>query len=250
LPYHQYLVLVPSSEKYAGNLFVMSLPKGLEAVLDFENFRLAPKLDAHATAALVQPNAKLENAQANSAAKGLPPISVLPLSGQYLSILTQVMGAKSVLEVGTLGGYSTICFAEAGAKVTSIEIDPKHREAALENVQGLDVDVILGSALDILPKLAQEGRKFDLVFIDADFDDQLEQFEWAVRLTRPNGCIFLDDVVGSMMKSGYKGETGDTILTKIGQDERVKATLIPTVASHPMLSTPVLNGFVLAVVKG
>ncbi|KAF7553050.1 hypothetical protein G7Z17_g3908 [Cylindrodendrum hubeiense] len=159
----------------------------MEAVLNFENFRLAPSIDAQATSTLLRPNPKLEYALANSAAKGLPPISVLPLAGQYLSILTQLIGAKSVLEVGTLGGYSSICFAEAGAKVTSIEIDPKHRDTALENVQGLDVEVILGAALDVLPKLADEGRQFDMVFIDADMDDQLEQFDWAVKLTRPNG---------------------------------------------------------------
>ena len=93
-----------------------------DPILDFENFRtLAPRFVAQAQSALLRPNPKLDNALVNSAANGLPPISVLPLNGQYLSILTQIMGAKSVLEIGTLGGYSTICFAEAGAKVTSIE---------------------------------------------------------------------------------------------------------------------------------
>ncbi|KAF4466099.1 O-methyltransferase [Fusarium albosuccineum] len=222
----------------------------MEAVFNFENFRLAPSLDAQACSAFVRPNPRLENALANSAAKGLPPISVMPISGQYLSILTQLIGAKSVLEVGTLGGYSSICFAEAGAKVTSIEIDPKHRDVALENVKGLDVEVILGASLEVMPKLAEEGRQFDLVFIDADFDDQLEQFDWAVKLTRPNGCVFLDDVVACMFKEGYTGEQKDTILTKIGQDERIKATLMPTVASHPMLPTPVFNGFIFAIVNG
>src|ERR1700712_3228872 len=100
----------------------MSIPPGMEAVLNFENFRKAPKLDAHAQAALIRPSPKLENAVSNSSAKGLPPISVLPMAGQYLSVLTQSLGAKSVLEIGTLGGYSSICFAEAGARVTSIEI--------------------------------------------------------------------------------------------------------------------------------
>ena len=82
------------------------------------------------------------------------------------------MGAKLVLEIGTLGGYSAICFAQAGAKVTSMEINPTHRDVALENVDGLDVEIILGAALDVLPKLAEEGRQFDMVFIDADFDDR------------------------------------------------------------------------------
>lgn len=222
----------------------------MDVVLNFENFRSAPSLDNQAQAALIRPNKKLEHALANSAAKGLPPISVLPLSGQYLSIFTQLIGAKNVLEVGTLGGYSSICFAEAGARVTSIEIDPKHRDVALENVRDLDVEVLLGEALEVMPKLVKEGRQFDMVFIDADMDDQWEQFDWAVKLTRPNGCVFLDDVVASMFKHGQVEEGSESILTKIGSDERVKATLVPTVVCHPMSPTPVFNGFILAVVNG
>ncbi|KAE9362997.1 S-adenosyl-L-methionine-dependent methyltransferase [Stipitochalara longipes BDJ] len=219
-------------------------------LIDIENFRLAPRFDAQATSALLRPDTKLAHALANSKAKGLPPISVLPLSGQYLTILARLMGAKSVLEIGTLGGYSAICFAEAGAKVTSIEINPKHRDVALENVEGLEVEILLGAALDVLPKLADEGRKFDMVFIDADFDDQWEHFDWAVKLTRPSGCVFLDDVVVSMMKNGETAEGSDSILTKVGKDERVMATLVPTVVSHPMIPTPVFNGFIIAMVKG
>jgi len=159
------------------------------------------------------------------------------------------MGVKSVLEIGTLGGYSSICFAQAGAKVTSIEIDAKHRDVALENVEGLDVEILLGAALDVLPKLAEEGRKFDLVFIDADFDDQWEHFDWAVKLTRRNGCVFLDDVVVSMLKNGESAEDENSVLAKVGKDERVVATLVPTVATHPMIPTPVFNGFIMAMVK-
>lgn len=223
----------------------------MEAVFNYENFRLAPRFEAQATSAMLRPNAKLSQALTNSTAKGLPPISVLPLAGQYLSILTQLIGAKTVLEVGTLGGYSSICFAEAGAKVTSIEIDPKHRDAAVENVAGLDVEVLLGAALDVLPKLAEEGRQFDMVFIDADMNDQQEQFDWAVKLTRAGGCVFLDDVVVAMIKDGQPlEEASESILTRIGKDERVKATLVPIVACHPMAPNPVFNGFVLALVKG
>ncbi|KAL4938873.1 S-adenosyl-L-methionine-dependent methyltransferase [Aspergillus oleicola] len=218
----------------------------MDRVFQYDNFKLAPAIDAQARAAFLRPNPKLEHALANSAAKGLPPISVLPLAAQHLSILAQLMGAKSVLEVGTLGGYSSICFAEAGAKVTSIEIDQKHREVALENVEGLDVDIILGSALDVMPKLAEEGKQFDLVFIDADFDEKMEQFDWAVKLTRPGGCIFLDDVIGNMIKDGEMEPDSESTLTKIGRDERVTATLMPLAVSHPMFPTALFNGFVLA----
>jgi predicted O-methyltransferase YrrM len=221
----------------------------MEAIFNYENFRLAPRFDAQAQSSMLRPNPKLEHALANSSANGLPPISVLPIAGQHLSILTQLIGAKSVLEVGTLGGYSSICFAEAGAKVTSIEIDRKHRETALQNVAGLDVQVLLGAALDVMPKLAEEGRRFDMVFIDADMTDHWEQFDWAVKLTRAGGCVFLDDVVAAMIKDGHPQEGKESILTQVGRDERVKATLVPTVACHPMAPNPVFNGYVLAIVK-
>ncbi|KAF9773496.1 hypothetical protein IL306_008673 [Fusarium sp. DS 682] len=221
----------------------------LAAAVDFDNFRQAPTLEAIAQTALLSPNSKLEQALANSSAKGLPPISVTPMSGQHLSILTQLMGAKSVLEIGTLGGYSAICFAQGGAKVTSIEIDPKHRDVALENTQGLDVEVLLGAALDVLPKLAEEDRQFDMVFIDAEFEDHIEHFDWAVKLTRPGGCVFFDDVVSSMFNNGEVKSGANSILTHIGKDHRVKAALMPNVACHPMLPTPIFNGFVLALVK-
>ncbi|KAG9257428.1 S-adenosyl-L-methionine-dependent methyltransferase [Emericellopsis atlantica] len=221
----------------------------LAAAVDFDNFRQAPVLETLADTSLLAPNPKLEQALTNSTAKGLPPISVVPMAGQHLSILTQLMGAKSVLEIGTLGGYSAICFAQGGAKVTSIEIDPKYRNVALENLEGLDVEVLLGAALDVLPKLAEEKRQFDMVFIDAYFEDHLEHFDWAVKLTRPGGCVFFDDVVASMFKNGEVKPGVDSILTHIGKDDRVKAALVPNVACHPMLPTPALNGFVMALVK-
>lgn len=221
----------------------------MESVFSYENFRLAPRFDAQAQSSMLRANPKLENALTNSLANGLPRISVLPMAGQHLSILTQLIGAKTVLEVGTLGGYSSICFAEAGAKVTSIEINPKHRETALQNVAGLDVQVLLGAALDVMPKLADAGEMFDMVFIDADMNNLWDQFDCAVKLTRPGGCVFLDDVVVSMIKDGHPQDGKESILTQVGKDERVKATLVPTVACHPIAPNPVFNGYVLAMVK-
>lgn len=223
----------------------------MDRIVNFDNFHSASKLDQQAQSALLRPNATLDAALANSAAKGLPPISVLPLAGRYLSILTRVMGAKNVLEVGTLGGYSSICFAQAGAKVTSIEMNPKHRDVALKNVEGLDVTVLLGTAEDVLPKLVDEGRQFDLVFVDADMIGLEELYEWAVKLTRPNGCIFLDDVVASMFRHDQVGKEGkENILTRVGKDERVDATLVPIVLTHPMAPHAVFNGFIFATVNG
>lgn len=224
----------------------------------FKNFEFAPLIDARAQKALLKPDPHLEHALANTAANGLPPISVLPLAGQFLTILTQAVGAKSVLEVGTLGGYSSICFAKAGAKVTSIEIDPKIRDVALENVKGHEVEILLGDAEQVMPRMVQEGRKFDLVFLDGEFASQWLEFSTAVDLTRPDGCIFLDDVVCSMFAMGDvqkisedMEEQHETILDKIGKEERVLSTLVPTTAVHPLGTGPaIFNGFVFAKVKG
>ena len=209
----------------------------------------AGKIDAHAHSSLLKPNPQLDHALSNSAANGLPPITISALQGQYLAIQCQLIGAKSVLEIGTLGGYSTIWFASTGAKVTSIEINPKHRSVALENTKGLDVEIILGAALDVLPKLAEEGRKFDLVFIDADWEEQWEYFQWAVKLTRAYGCIYVDNVVRELLEHENVG--GDeSLVTKVGNEESVTATLVSTVSSHKAKVDEMFDGFLLAVVKG
>lgn len=209
---------------------------------------IAQKIDNHAHINLLKPDTRLENALKNSNSHGLPQITVSPLQGQFLSIQCQLIGAKSVLEVGTLGGYSSIWFAKAGAKVTTIEINPKHRDVALENTKGLDVDIILGAALDVLPKLAAEGKKFDLVFLDASWDEQWQYFEWAVKLTRPNGCIYVDNVIREMFEHENVTER-ETLVTKVGRDDRVTATLVPMNSSHKARADEMFDGFLLAVVK-
>lgn len=208
----------------------------------------AGKIDAHAHSNLLKPNRQLDHALSNSAANGLPAITVSALQGQYLAIQCQLINAKSVLEIGTLGGYSTIWFASTGAKVTSIEIDPKHRDVAVENTKGLDVEIILGAALDVLPKLAAEGRKFDLIFIDAAWEQQWDYFQWAVKLARVNGCIYVDNVVRELLESDAVGE-GETLVTKVGREDKVTATLVPTISSHKTRVDEMFDGFLLAVVK-
>lgn len=209
----------------------------------------ASKIDAQAQASLLKPNTKLNHAISNSAANGLPPITVSALQGQYLAIQARLIGAKSVLEIGTLGGYSTIWFASTGAKVTSIEINPKHRDVALDNTKGLDVEIILGAALDMLPKLAEEGKRFDFVFIDADWDEQWEYFQWAVKLTRGSGCIYVDNVVRELLEHENVGEN-ESLVTKVGREESVTATLVSTVSSHKAKVDEMFDGFLLAVVNG
>lgn len=208
----------------------------------------ASQIDAQARTSLLKPDPQLDLALANSAANGLPAITISDLQGQYLAIQCQLINAKSVLEVGTLGGYSTIWFARTGAKVTSIEIDSKHRDVALENTKGLDVDIILGAALDVLPRLAEEERKFDFIFIDAAWEEQWEYFQWAVKLAKGNGCIYVDNVVRELLEN-ENGVGSESLLTKVGREEKVRATLVSTVSSHKGKAEEMFDGFLLAVVK-
>lgn len=224
----------------------------MQAAADFNNFHKAGAVEEAASRSMLRPNPRLEQCLTNSAAAGMPPISVRPMAGQFLSVLTRGLGAKSVLEIGTLGGYAATLFAEAGAKVTTVEIDPKCRDVAIKNTQGLDIEVLLGSGLEVMPRLFEQGHKFDLVFIDAHFDDEWDHFDWAVKLTRSGGCIIVDDVVAALFYKGLVGEEegngGSTFMDRIGGDKRVSVALMPTVNTHPMLPTPVFNGFIIATV--
>jgi predicted O-methyltransferase YrrM len=214
-------------------------------------FDYAPGIDAHARSSLLRPNPRLDAAVENCKNKGLPPIAVSPLQGQYLAIQCQLMGAKSVLEIGTLGGFSTAWFAGAGAKVTSIEINPKHRDIALENCKGLDVEVLLGAALDVMPKLAEEGKTYDMVFIDADWGEQWEYFDWAVKLTRQKGCILVDNVIRTLLEEPASIEVGNEsgLVAKVGKDSRVTATLVPTLSTHKSEPEEWYDGFLIAIVN-
>ncbi|TVY83165.1 O-methyltransferase MdmC [Lachnellula suecica] len=212
------------------------------------NFHLAGVIDAQAQDSLLKPNSQLDHALSNSEANGLPPITINKLQGQFLAIQCKLMGAKSVLEIGTLGGYSSIWFANTGAKVTSIEINPKHRDVALENTKGLDVDIILGAALDVLPKLAAKGKKFDFIFIDADWQNQYKYFEWAVKLATVNGCIYVDNVVRELLEHDDFGHK-ENLVTKVGIEPKVTATLIPTLSSHREKEANMFDGFLMAIVN-
>lgn len=110
------------------------------------------------------------------------------------------------------------------------------------------MEIILGAALDVLPKLAAEGKKFDLVFIDAAWEEQWEYFQWAVKLTRGNGCIYVDNVVRELLEHENVGEN-ESLVTKVGREEKVIATLVSTVSSHKTKVDEMFDGFLLAVVK-
>lgn len=199
---------------------------------------------------MVKSTPQLDHAISNSKNNGIPPIAVAPAQGSMLSILCQMINAKSILEIGTLGGYSTIWFATAvpGAHVTSIEFNSKHRDVARENVKGLDVDIRLGAALEVLPKIAEEKKVFDFVFIDADWDEQRDYFDWAVKLTRKGGVIFVDNVL-RQLADDEGAKKGQELIEFVSQDERVQPTLIPWLALHKSKVDEIVDGFILAIVK-
>ncbi|MBV9313711.1 MAG: O-methyltransferase [Pseudonocardia sp.] len=199
----------------------------------------------------------LDAARAASETAGLPSIAVSPVLGKMLSLLASTQGARRILEVGTLGGYSTIWLARAlpsGGKLITLELAEKHADVARTNLEraGLDklVEVRVGPALDTLATLADEHPEpFDLVFIDADKENYAEYFRWALRLTQPGALIIIDNVV----HAGAVLDQGNT-------DPRIEGTrrLAELVAASPTVSATVVqtvgvkghDGFLLARVDG
>ena len=161
------------------------------------------RVDRLFEALVIHQDGALEGAVADGVAAGLPQIQVAPNQGKLLHLLAGAIGARSILEIGTLGGYSTIWLARslpADGRLTTLEINPKHAKVASASIEraglGRLVEVRVGPALDSLEKLKAEGRDpFDFVFIDADKPNTAEYFNWAVRLTRPGAIIFVDNVV-------------------------------------------------------
>lgn len=161
------------------------------------------EVDQYFSERLIPKDPILESALEASVAAGLPAIAVSPNQGRLLQILAQNRGARSILEIGTLGGYSTIWLARAlpaGGRLITLELDPKHAEVAKLNLSRAGfrdlVDVRIGDALQTLPKLSAEGRgPFDLIFIDADKQHIPEYFEWALKLSRAGTLIIVDNVV-------------------------------------------------------
>ncbi|MER5741179.1 O-methyltransferase [Streptomyces sp. NPDC002262] len=160
-------------------------------------------VDAYVTDLLVPADEALTAALADSAAAGLPEIAVAPNQGKLLNLLAQVQGARRILEIGTLGGYSTIWLARAlpaDGRLTTLEYDPRHAEVARGNLAraGLAdrVEVRTGPALDTLQLLEEEGAgPFDLVFVDADKANNPHYVTWALKLSRPGTLIVVDNVV-------------------------------------------------------
>jgi predicted O-methyltransferase YrrM len=187
---------------------------------------------------------------------GLPAIHVAPNQGKFLSILVQSIGAKKILEIGTLGAYSTIWMARAlppGGKLITLEFDPKHAEVARKNITraGLDqtIEVRIGRAIDLLPQVAAEGLgPFDLIFIDADKPSNWDYFEWALKLSRPGSVIIVDNVVreGEVVNANSEDSAVKGVRhfnEQVAKESRVNLTAIQTVGSKGY------DGFAIAYVK-
>lgn len=195
----------------------------------------------------------LAGALAASEAAGLPAIAVSPTQGKMLHLLLRMHGAKRVLEIGTLGGYSTIWLARAlpaEGRLVSFELDPKHAEVARANLQRAGIslaEVRVGAALELLPDLAQEAP-FDFFFIDADKGNNPHYFDWALRLSRPGSVIVVDNVVragritdAASQDAAVRGTRA--LHERVAQEPRVLATAVQTVGAKGH------DGFLLALVR-
>ena len=202
------------------------------------------KVDEYLNGLLLPADPVLDAALADSKAGGLPDIQVAPNQGKLLQMLARTLGARRILEIGTLAGYSTIWMARAlpqDGKLITLEYEPKHADVARKNIAraGLAdrVDVRVGKAIDLLPQIAAEkAGPFDLTFIDADKQSTTEYFEWALKLSRVGSLIVVDNVVRHGEVANPRSND-DMVLgmrrffAYLATEKRVTATAIQTVGS-------------------
>jgi predicted O-methyltransferase YrrM len=182
---------------------------------------------------------------ATSAEAGLPPHQVSPTQGKLLMLLAQLAGARHILEIGTLGGYSTMWLARSKPeRLVTLEANQRHAAVAAENLRGVEVELIVGHALDTLPKLV---GPFDLVFIDADKPNNPDYFRAALSLSRPGTVIVADNVVREGEVIDPHGDANvqgvRRMLEMMAAEPRVDATAIQTVGSKGY------DGFAIARVR-
>jgi len=213
-------------------------------------------VDRYITDLFVPPDAALTAALQASQSAGLPTINVSPPQGKFLQLLARALAARAILEIGTLGGYSTIWLARAlpaSGRLITLEADPKHAEIARANIAraGLAgiVELRLGRALDTLPQLAAEGRgPFDLIFIDADKPSYADYFTWALKLSRRGSVIIGDNVIrkGAVLNPSASDDPRVPGVLRFNElvaaEPRVSATVIQTVGGKGY------DGFTMAVV--
>jgi predicted O-methyltransferase YrrM len=212
-------------------------------------------VDQYISDTLLARDPALDGALQASADAGLPAISVTPNQGKLLKLLAQAQGARNILEIGTLGGYSTIWLARAlpaGGRLITLEFEPAHAKIAQANLAraGLAgvVELRVGAALETLPQIAaQQLGPFDFIFIDADKDNYPGYFEWALKLSRRGTLIIADNVVrnGAVVDAGSSDARVQGVRRLheiIAAEPRVSATAIQTVGSKGY------DGFTLALV--
>lgn len=209
-------------------------------------------VDALLDALLLDDDAALAGALADSAAAGLPAIEVSPQAAHFLGLLVRIADARRILEIGTLGGYSTICLARAAgpeSSVTTLEYEPRHAEVAAVNLRRAGVadrvEIVVGAALDTLPTLS---GTFDFVFIDADKENNSAYVNWAVKLGRPGTVIVVDNVV----RDGR-------VLQPAPDDAQARAVrdMLEMMGRHPRMDTAAIqtvgikgwDGFAVALVR-
>ncbi|UKK98797.1 O-methyltransferase [Brevibacillus brevis] len=201
-------------------------------------------VDHYFTDKLLEADSVLDTVLQENAAAGLPAIDVAPNQGKFLHLLARIQSARSILEIGTLGGYSTIWLARAlpaDGRLITLEYDPKHAEVAQANITraGLDqiVEVKVGLALDSLIQLHKENQgPFDFIFIDADKKGNPDYFQWALKLSRKGTVIITDNVV----RSGQVVDETSTDPNIVGvrqftdlvaEEQSVSGTVVQTVGS-------------------
>jgi predicted O-methyltransferase YrrM len=197
----------------------------------------------------------LKAAREAGAAAGMPAIEVSAQHGKLLSLLVTAIRATYVLEIGTLAGYSTINLARGirpGGRVVTLEFEPKHAEVARENLKraGVDdrVDVIVGAALDTLPQIYDRAESFDLIFIDADKENNVAYVEWAIKLAAPHAVIVVDNIarMGRVLDPAaddHQARAVRDMLEMMGEHPRLDTAAIQTVGTKDW------DGFAVAIVK-
>jgi predicted O-methyltransferase YrrM len=212
-------------------------------------------VDDYITKSLALSDPALDAALAANAAADLPSIDVSPSQGKLLQLLAQLRGARRILEIGTLGGYSTICLARAlpeGGRLVTLEVDAKHAEVARSNVARAGfanvVEIRVGPAVETLAQIKEEGAEpFDLIFIDADKPNNPTYLAWALKLSRIGSLIICDNVV----REGAVADANDPdprvqgarrFFEMLGAEPRLSATAVQTVGSKGY------DGFAMALV--
>jgi predicted O-methyltransferase YrrM len=212
-------------------------------------------VDHYIVESLVAEDPVLEAALKANKAAGLPSIDVSPAQGALLNLRVRMNRARTVLEIGTLGGYSTLWMAKAlpaDGRLISLEYSERHAEVARSNIQRAElparVEVRVGRAVDLLPGLEPEAP-FDFVFIDADKPSNAAYIEWALRLSRPGTVIVVDNVIrdGEVIQQNSTNASvqgSRAAFERIGREGRLSATAIQTVGAKGY------DGFAIAIVGG